>query len=287
MSGFLSTGQTLGYDRFPKYDGHGTIPTAEAEYDDVNDMLAAKLRQFWRARNNARGWTREVERLRSEAEKICQLNGYKGIWVDTRDYLVHRVGQSFLFNVPVGKRGNLAEFAGQRIRIVCTYSSTHHRFIRVGAVGPVPARAKTEDLAAASTTSKKTYLLPMLREQELVHTPHLLALFRGSWNGAGGMVQAFNWGLCVQAAVLYARRTKELTGKWPNGEHCVVFRYGPTDEFDVRTPIGLGSGKREIEVYFEVRPDGKAVTSGRDHVDFNWCAFALDKISYVTTKASL
>lgn len=274
MSRYLSVCHGLGYDRFPKLKGYGTVPADEALHDDLNDVLAAKLRQFWRARNLYCGWTREIERLRGEVDQFCLLYGYRGLWVDSRDYLVHRVGQSFLFDVPIGKRGNLAVFSGKRIRVVCTYSSTYHRFIRVGVLGDAPHPHKIEG-QKPPPTSNNSGLLRMLRAEELVHTPHLLALFSGSWNGAGGMTHAFNCGLCVQAAVLHARRIKELTGAWPSGAHRISFSYGPGAESDVRTPIGVSQGKREILVRFEVHPSGAAVIPGRDHVGFNWCAFAL------------
>lgn len=275
MSGYLSVHHTLGYDRFPKFQGHGTVPASEAIQDDLNDILAAKLREFWRARNFSSGWTKEVERLRREVDQTCLLYGYRGLWVDTRDYLVHRVGQSFLFDVPRGKRGNLAEFAGKRIRIVCTHNSTHYRFIRVGVIGEAPERERIEGRKLPVRGSTKPQLPRVLREDELEYTPHVLVRFKGTWNGAGGMAQAFNKSLRRQAAVWYACRTKELTGAWPAGLHQFTIKYGPNEEFEIRTPIGNSHGERETELHFEVHAEGAALTPDCEGAGLNWYAFAI------------
>lgn len=278
MSGYWSVRHTRGYDRFPEIRGYGTIPADDARHDDLNDLLAAKLRQFWRAQNSHGGWTGELERLRHDVERICELSGYKGLWVDARDYLVHRVGQSFLYDVPIDKRGNLAEFAGKRIRVVCTHNGTNRRYVRIGIVGDAPG-GKTAGGEKQSVPARKRPRLPRLLDQdELAGTPHLLARFRGIWNGAGGMARAYNRGLRYQAAVWHARRFKQWTGAWPQGRHEFVIKYGPTDDFEIRTPIGDHRGYCEIELHCEVHPDGADFVSGDENVGFNWCAFAIDEL---------
>jgi hypothetical protein len=63
--------------------------------------------------------------------------GYVGCTVDPRTYLVHQVGQSFLYDVPLNKRGRLAAFRGKRVRLVCLGSGTFTRWVRVGPVNPL------------------------------------------------------------------------------------------------------------------------------------------------------
>jgi hypothetical protein len=278
MSGYWSVRHTRGYDRFPEIRGYRTIPADDARHDDLNDLLAAKLRQFWRAQNSHGGWTNELERLRRDVERICELNGYKGLWVDARDYLVHRIGQSFLYDVPMGKRGNLAEFAGKRIRVVCTHNGTNQRYVRIGVVGDAPKRTTVRKRKASDPTSKRPRLPRLLHEDELASTPHLLARFDGIWNSAGGMARAYNRGLRYQAAVWYARRFRECTGAWPQGTHEFIIKYGPTDDFEIRTPIGNHQGYCEIRLYFEVHPAGAALVTGNAEVGFNWCAFPMEEI---------
>jgi len=134
MSEYWSVRHTRGYDRFPEIIGYGTIPAAYAHYDDVNDLIGARLRKLWQAQLSAYGWSGECERHRRDVEQICAFTGYKGLWVDPRDYLVHIVGQSLLYDVPADKRGNLAPFAGKRIRVVCTRSGTFRRVVWIGAI---------------------------------------------------------------------------------------------------------------------------------------------------------
>ena len=278
MSGYWSARHTRGYDRFPEIRGYGTIPADDARHDDLNDLLAAKLRQFWRAQNSHGSWTNELESLRRDVERICELSGYQGLWVDARDYLVHRIGQSFLFDVPIDKRGKLAEFAGKRIRVVCTHNGTNQRYVRIGVVGDAHQRKTARCHKASGPANTRPRLPRLLQEDELAHTPHVLARFRGAWNGAGGMARAYNRGLRYQAAAWHARRFREWTDVWPQGSHEFVIKYGPTDDFEIRTPIGDHQGYCEIELYYEVHHDGAALVPGNEEVGFNWCAFAMDEL---------
>ncbi|MCZ8135515.1 MAG: hypothetical protein O9266_04360 [Porphyrobacter sp.] len=278
MSGYWSVRHTRGYDRFPEIRGYGTIPADDARHDDLNDFLAAKLRQFWRAQNSRGGWTNELERLRIDVERICELNGYKGLWVDARDYLVHRVGQSFLYDVPMGKRGNLADFAGKRIRVVCSRNGINQRYVRIGVVGDAPEQTKARRQKASGPTSVRPRLPRLLSEDELAYTPHMLVRFRGIWTGAGGMARAYNRGLRYQAAVWHARRFREWAGVWPKGIHEFVIKFGPTDDFEIRTPIGDHQGYLEVELHFEVHSSGSEFVEGNEEVGFNWCAFSLEEL---------
>ena len=80
-------------------------------------------------------WTSQKARMREHLERLAIAHGYIGGWLDYRDYQLTRVGQSYQYDVPVGKRGILAQFAGKRVRLVCVYSGQFRRWVRVGAVG--------------------------------------------------------------------------------------------------------------------------------------------------------
>ena len=80
-------------------------------------------------------WTSQKARMRAHLERLAIAHGYVGEWLDYRDYQLTRVGQSYQYDVPVGKRGILAQFAGKRVRLVCVYSGQFRRWVRVGAVG--------------------------------------------------------------------------------------------------------------------------------------------------------
>ena len=79
-------------------------------------------------------WTSQKARMREHLERLAIAHGYIAGWLDYRDYQLTRVGQSYQYDVPVGKRGILAQFAGKRVRLVCVYSGQFRRWVRVGAV---------------------------------------------------------------------------------------------------------------------------------------------------------
>lgn len=268
----------LGYDRFPKKASCGTIHSHLARPDNLNDLLSFKLHQYWRARSRAEGWTSDSERLRREIDGICITQDYRGLWVDARGYLVDRVGQSFLYDVPLNERGKLAEFATKRIRVICTNTATGKRFIRIGAIGDASQKRELHRNNKLSPRVGRTDLPRLLREEELSRTPHVLARFHGIWNGAGGMARAFNRNLRFRAASWYARRIEKWTGAWPAGWHEFVVEYGPTDEFQIRTPIGNQQGFCEIELHYETHLDGADLGSGEEVFGRNWCAFSIDDL---------
>ena len=109
---------------------NGVIAETRMLPDDVADTVGLAVRQF----NSISSWTGEKRRLREELDALCARHGYIGFEGDPRDYAVHRVGQSFLYDVPEGKRGRLAKFCGKRVRIICLYSGKFRRWLRVGVV---------------------------------------------------------------------------------------------------------------------------------------------------------
>jgi hypothetical protein len=99
--------------------------------DNLIGCLAAKLL------NTPGGWSKAKERMRQHLEHLTRNHGYVGAWLDCRDYQLTRVGQSYLYDVPLGKRGILAQFAGQRVRLVCTYNGQFRTWVRVGPALPL------------------------------------------------------------------------------------------------------------------------------------------------------
>jgi len=126
----------LGHQRMPQYYSGGTIPKCDIKPDAMNDLIAARLARL----QACDPWSSEKAYHRESLERLCEAHGYLGFWVDPRDYLVHRVGQSFLYDVPIDKRGNLAPFAGKRVRVACLHSGAFRRHVRIGAVGEAQTR---------------------------------------------------------------------------------------------------------------------------------------------------
>jgi hypothetical protein len=94
--------------------------------DNLIGHLAAKLR------STPGGWSPTKESMRQHLERLTCMHGYVGNLLDYRDYQLTRVGQSFQYDVPLGKRGFLAQFAGKRVRLVCTYNGPFRKWVRVG-----------------------------------------------------------------------------------------------------------------------------------------------------------
>jgi hypothetical protein len=120
---------------FARYYGRGPRPSVILPYqmiaDTKGDMighLAAKLL------NVPGGWSPIKERMREHLERLTRMHQYEGAWLDYRHYQLTRVGQSFQYDVPEGKRGFLSQFSGHRVRLVCTYNGQFRKWVRVGRV---------------------------------------------------------------------------------------------------------------------------------------------------------
>lgn len=117
--------------------GSRIILVRDISPDTYDDCLGAKIRRI----QEISGWTAEKRRLQRELEVMSPYFGYVGLHVDPREYLLHLVGQSFQYHVPLNKRGRLAQFRGKRVRMVCLGSGTFTRWIRVGPVNPLDVEA--------------------------------------------------------------------------------------------------------------------------------------------------
>ena len=103
--------------------------------------------------------------------------------LDYRDYQLTRVGQLFQYDVPLGKRGLLRQFAGHRVRLVCTYNGQFRKRVRVDWIAfyvrlrsrplqaPYPS-SQTLSIASTALMKKSTRLR-----------------FNQSWSKAGGACQ--------------------------------------------------------------------------------------------------
>jgi len=118
---------------FERYYARGPRPSVILPHEMIADTkdnligsLAAKLL------NTPGGWSPKKEKMRQHLEHLARMHQYEGAWLDYRDYQLTRVGQSFQYDVPLGKRGFLRQFAGHRVRLVCTYNGQFRKWVRVG-----------------------------------------------------------------------------------------------------------------------------------------------------------
>ena len=99
--------------------------------DVVDDAVRPYLSAFQRAAKNS------VAKADAKAELVSVLKRHQYIqfvghyW----RYLASSVGDSYLYDVPMTKRGHLKAFRGQRVRVLCIESGDYRdRVYMVGAV---------------------------------------------------------------------------------------------------------------------------------------------------------
>jgi hypothetical protein len=86
--------------------------------DDLDDVLGDLLRRL----NTMPTWTKEKIDLYGEVETEAKAQKYKFFRGDCRRYHIQRKGDHGLFDVPIDKRGAMAQFQGKRIRLICAGS---------------------------------------------------------------------------------------------------------------------------------------------------------------------
>jgi hypothetical protein len=121
-----------GFECYHRRGSRRSVIQPEEMIADTNDNLIGHLAA--KLRNTPGGWSPKKERMREHLERLTRMHQYAGAWLDYRDYQITRVGQSFQYDVPAGKRGFLGQFAGHRVRLVCTYNGQFRKWVRVGVV---------------------------------------------------------------------------------------------------------------------------------------------------------
>ena len=100
--------------------------------DDVNLIRKEML--------SLKSWNKEKYKLQDKLEKILLLKKYISFCpTNPERYQLSSVGQSYLYDVPLYKRGHLQKFLGKRIRLICIHSGPHAaRTLMAGIVGKTP-----------------------------------------------------------------------------------------------------------------------------------------------------
>jgi hypothetical protein len=99
--------------------------------DYCEDEIGSILKQI----TEIETFTKKKQELVSEVINIGKHHKYICFVGYTHRYFIGRVGQSFIYNVPKNKKGNLEQFKGKTIRVICIGSGI--RFIRVYMAGIV------------------------------------------------------------------------------------------------------------------------------------------------------
>ena len=100
----------------------------------VDDVLA--LLRFLTAR---KGWNNEAKLNQKKLWTLLDSKDYIYFTAGYSDYIASAIGDSYLYDVPMYKRGYLSKFRGKRIRVVCVGSGSHrYRDYMAGVVGDTP-----------------------------------------------------------------------------------------------------------------------------------------------------
>jgi hypothetical protein len=111
--------------------------------DDLDDDVSVILQ----AMSDDDTWTSSKSALREELVSLLKKHRYVSFIGSPKKYYAHRVGDSYLYDVPLYKQGWLKRFRGKRVRIVCVGSERYKRDYMAGAVASTPKELVVEKLA--------------------------------------------------------------------------------------------------------------------------------------------
>ena len=86
--------------------------------ENFNDEIGSVLKQITQIKTN----TKKRQELVSDVVNIGKKQKYIFFVGYTHRYFIGRIGQSFIYNVPKNKKGNLEKFKRKTIRVICISS---------------------------------------------------------------------------------------------------------------------------------------------------------------------
>ncbi|MDB2313587.1 hypothetical protein N9V47_08060 [Luminiphilus sp.] len=110
--------------------------------DDLGDDVSVILK----AMADDDTWTSKKSALREELVSLLKKRRFLSFVGSPYKYYAHRVGESYLYDVPLYKQGWLKRFRGKRVRIVCVGSGRYKRGYMAGAVATTPKELVVEKL---------------------------------------------------------------------------------------------------------------------------------------------
>ena len=121
--------------------------------DDFKDEVLSILKPF-----NARaGWDKTKQALRRELVALLKTKNYVFFSSGYNRYLISTIGSSYLYDVPLYKRGHLSKFRSKRVRIVCTDSG---RLSWRGYMAGVVCESPADKVVVKRRQPKNIYTFP-------------------------------------------------------------------------------------------------------------------------------
>ena len=138
----------------------------------IDDNLDDDVSVILKAMANEDTWTSKKSVLREELVSLLKKRRYLAFVGSPYKYYAHRVGDSYLYDVPRYKQGWLKPFRGKRVRVVCVGSGRYKRDYMVGVVGITPKELIIEKL-------RHTYNFPgYVSSGEIVYKTRRFVVFK-------------------------------------------------------------------------------------------------------------
>lgn len=90
------------------------IPTDKMIDDTIDDEVNKLLKKFRRIPT----WTKEKRELHKQLVDLLVAKKYKDLWLNISRFPITKIGRSFLYHVPINKRGHLIDYRGKTLRII-------------------------------------------------------------------------------------------------------------------------------------------------------------------------
>ena len=105
----------------------------DVEPEDFSDGVGEILKEY--KENLLNTMKKEKRQILDRLHKESTKKGYISFGGYSHNFGLSRVGDSYIYDVPAKKTGNLREFRNQKIRVICVGSGS--RFIRSYSAGPI------------------------------------------------------------------------------------------------------------------------------------------------------
>jgi hypothetical protein len=97
------------------------IHLKEIKKDNYLDQIQPLLRKLQKKER----FDRESRAIKAQLCSLLKKKQYIRFSGNAERFIISKVGDSYLYDVPVNKRGHLSVFRGHRIRIICIASGRH------------------------------------------------------------------------------------------------------------------------------------------------------------------
>lgn len=107
--------------------------------EKIEDTIQDEVSVMLQALNQRQGWNSQAIAHLAQLTKQLKQRRYKAFVGHPKRYHLTRIGESCLYDVPMYRKGFLADFRGKRIRLVCVSSGRYERLLMAGVVGITPS----------------------------------------------------------------------------------------------------------------------------------------------------